>query len=96
MGNTARDNRQLSLSIGFKGGSTVMLSVCDTGAGIAEEDHDRIFDAFFSKKTAGMGLGLAISRAIVDAHGGSLHLVKSDPKGSEFEIELPRASLDRA
>ena len=72
------------------------MSVCDTGAGIAEDDHDRIFDAFFTKKTAGMGLGLAISRAIVDGHGGTLRLAKSDPKGSEFEIELPRALLDRA
>jgi len=96
MGNTARDDRQLSISTAIKDGSTVVMSVRDTGTGIAEEDHDRIFDAFFSKKTAGMGLGLAISRAIVDAHGGSLHLVKSDPKGSEFEIELPLASLDRA
>lgn len=94
--NMARDDRQMSLSTAIKDGSTVVLSVCDTGAGIAGEDHDRIFDAFFTKKTAGMGLGLAISRAIVDAHGGTLRLVKSDPKGSEFEIELPMASLDRA
>jgi signal transduction histidine kinase len=93
---TARDNRQLSLSTEIKDGSTVVLSVCDTGAGIAEEDQDRIFDAFFTKKTTGMGLGLAICRAIVDGHGGRLRLSKSDPKGSEFEIELPRASLDRA
>jgi signal transduction histidine kinase len=93
---TARDNRQLSLSTEIKDGSTVVLSVCDTGAGIAEEDQDRIFDAFFTKKATGMGLGLAISRAIVDGHGGRLRLSKSDPKGSEFEIELPRASLDRA
>ncbi len=96
MGNTARVDRQLSLSTAIKDGSTVVMSVRDTGTGIAEEDHDRIFDAFFSAKTAGMGLGLAISRAIVDAHGGTLHLVKSDPKGSEFEIELPLASLGRA
>lgn len=96
MRNTTRNDRQLSLSTAIKDGSTVAMSVRDTGTGIAEEDHDRIFDAFFSKKTAGMGLGLAISRAIVDAHGGTLHLVRSDPKGSEFEIELPLASLDRA
>lgn len=96
MGNTARDNRQLSLSTEIKGGSAVVLSVCDTGAGITEEDHDRIFDAFFTKKMAGMGLGLAISRAIVEGHGGTLRLVKSDPKGSAFEIELPRASHNRA
>ena len=91
-----RDNRQLRLSTAIKDGSTVVLSVCDTGAGIAEEDHDRVFDAFFTKKTAGMGLGLAISRAIVEGHGGTLRIVKSDPNGSEFEIELPMASLDRA
>jgi signal transduction histidine kinase len=90
MGTTARDDRQLSFSTETKDGSTVVLSVCDTGAGIREEDQDRIFDAFFTKKTTGMGLGLAISRAIVDGHEGTLRLAKSDPNGSEFEIELHR------
>lgn len=96
MGNTARDNRQLSLSTKRRDRSTVVLSVRDTGTGVAKDDRDRIFDAFFTKTSVGMGLGLAISRAIVEAHGGTLRLVKSDTNGSEFEIQLPRASIDRA
>ncbi|WP_439374820.1 MASE4 domain-containing protein [Bradyrhizobium sp. DASA03120] len=89
MANTAPDNRQVTISMEADNGSTVVLSVSDSGTGIAKEDQDRIFDAFFTEKAAGMGLGLAISRAIVEGHGGTLRLVKSDPKGSVFEIELP-------
>lgn len=85
------NNRHLSLSIGTRG-SAVVLSVCDTGAGIPEADHNRISDAFLTKKAEGMGLGLAISRAIVEGHGGKLRLVRSDSNGSEFEVELPRVA----
>jgi signal transduction histidine kinase len=55
-------------------------------------DHDRIFDAFFTTKPSGMGLGLAISRTIVENHGGSLRLAKSGPNGSIFEIALPMSA----
>lgn len=89
MSGATRDNRQLSFSTRIKEGATFVLSVLDTGSGIAEEDQERVFETFFTKKAAGMGLGLAISRAIVEGHGGTLRLVRSDPEGSEFEIQLP-------
>jgi signal transduction histidine kinase len=69
----------------------VLLSIRDTGAGIPKADQDHIFDAFFTTKSSGMGLGLAISRTIVESHGGSLRLAESNLEGSTFEIELPRA-----
>lgn len=69
--------------------STVVLSVQDNGAGVPTENRDRIFDAFFTTKPSGMGLGLAISRTIVEGHGGKLQLAGSGPHGTIFEIAMP-------
>ena len=89
MNSTAPANRQLRLATEIRGGSTAVLSVEDTGTGIPPEDRERIFDAFFTTRQSGMGLGLAISRTIVEGHGGALRLAGSDPNGSIFEIALP-------
>jgi len=72
--------------------SFVLLSVQDTGRGVPPQDHDRIFDAFFTTKPAGMGLGLAICRTIIERYGGRLVLAESSPQGSTFEIALPLES----
>ena len=69
--------------------SGVALSVQDSGTGIAPENMDRIFDAFFSTKRDGMGMGLAICRSIVEAHGGNLSVSAGVPHGSVFHIVLP-------
>ena len=71
------------------GNETVLLSIEDSGAGISPEDRDRIFEPFFTTKPAGMGLGLAICRTVVENHGGKLQLAKSDSHGSIFEIAMP-------
>jgi PAS domain S-box-containing protein len=67
----------------------VAMMVEDTGAGVAPEDHDRIFTAFFTTKSDGMGMGLAICRSIVEAHGGRLTVAARVPRGSAFRVELP-------
>jgi C4-dicarboxylate-specific signal transduction histidine kinase len=67
----------------------VTVSVQDSGAGIDPQNIDRIFDPFFTTKTNGMGMGLAICRSIVDAHGGNLSVSKAVPHGSVFHIVLP-------
>jgi signal transduction histidine kinase len=70
-------------------GSSIVLDVIDTGLGMAEEIRAKIFDAFFSTRSGGSGLGLPTARKIVEAHGGSI-LVQSEPgKGSQFTIRLP-------
>jgi signal transduction histidine kinase len=89
MSSSPPDARRLRLKTSFDGHSTVLLSVQDSGPGIAAEDRERIFDPFFTTKSGGMGLGLAISSSLVANHGGKLKLVKSDGEGSIFEIAMP-------
>jgi PAS domain S-box-containing protein len=68
------------------------LSVEDSGPGIAEESAGRIFDAFYSTKEDGMGMGLAICRSIVEAHGGTISHRRQDDR-TVFDVALPRADL---
>jgi signal transduction histidine kinase len=67
----------------------VMVSVKDTGAGVAPEDVDRLFTPLFTTKRHGMGMGLSISRAIIEAHAGRLWSVPNAPRGSVFHVILP-------
>ena len=73
------------------GGDRVALRVRDEGGGISLEDQDRIFDAFYTTRPTGegTGLGLYLSRQIVDAHGGTIRLRSEPGKGAEFLVELP-------
>ncbi|MGA8821672.1 MAG: PAS domain S-box protein [Pseudolabrys sp.] len=67
----------------------VAVSVQDSGTGIDPENIDRVFEAFFTTKTNGMGMGLAICRSIVEAHGGNMSVSPGVPHGSVFHIFLP-------
>jgi len=73
-------------------GDQVMISVSDTGVGLPEEKVDRIFDAFFTTKPQGSGMGLAISRSIVESHGGHLWATANDGRGAAFHFSLPIAA----
>jgi len=76
----------------YDGKSAVSLYVQDTGPGIATENETQIFDPFFTTKTSGMGLGLSISRRIIEDHGGDLRLTETSSRGCTFEIVLPSGS----
>ena len=67
----------------------VLVSVQDSGTGIAPEDAERMFDAFFTTKPNGIGLGLSICRSIVESHGGRLSVLPAHPHGSVFQVMLP-------
>src|SRR5258706_6597023 len=66
----------------------LMVSVGDTGVGLPAQQADRIFDAFFSTKTHGTGMGLRISRSIVESHGGRLWAADNSPCGASFNLTL--------
>jgi signal transduction histidine kinase len=70
----------------------VLASVEDSGTGIDPKDIDRIFEAFFTTKPQGMGMGLSICRTIIEAHGGRLWASSGIDRGSVFNVKLPKAS----
>jgi PAS domain S-box-containing protein len=72
------------------GNDQVLVSVSDTGVGLPAEKAHQIFDAFFTTKTQGSGMGLAISRSIVESHGGRLWATPNDGRGATFCFTLPR------
>ena len=67
----------------------VVISVSDTGVGLPPRQADKIFDAFFTTKSNGTGMGLRISRSIVESHGGRLWAVDNSPRGATFSFTLP-------
>ena len=67
----------------------VLLTVRDTGPGIAPGDFERIFEPFFTRKSSGMGMGLSICRTIIHAHGGRITARAPETGGSQFDITLP-------
>ena len=69
----------------------VTVSIEDSGKGLETKDPDRIFDASFTTKAKGMGMGLFISRMIVEAHGGHLH-ARSQPGRTTFHVTIPNDS----
>jgi PAS domain S-box-containing protein len=81
--------RVLRLRSEQNGPANVSLTVEDTGTGIDKSINGRIFEAFFTTKERGMGMGLSICRSIVVAHGGRLSVSPGYPDGSAFRLELP-------
>jgi PAS domain S-box-containing protein len=82
--------RQVLVSTRLEGGF-IVVTVRDTGQGIAAADLPRVFDAFFSTKQEGIGLGLAITRSIIEAHSGRIS-AENDPRGgAAFHVSLPPA-----
>ncbi|WP_254017586.1 MASE4 domain-containing protein [Mesorhizobium escarrei] len=71
----------------------VALSVEDNGIGVAPENTGQIFDVFFTTRSDGMGIGLAVCRSIVEAHGGALYIARTGSHGSVFRVALP-GSID--
>ena len=85
----AHSQRELLVASAKDGPSSVLVTVQDSGTGLDEASLDRLFDAFYTTKAHGMGMGLAISRAIIEAHGGQLWATPNVPQGATFQFRLP-------
>lgn len=93
----ADGDAQVSLNTDGLSQTCVYLRVSDNGPGLPPDGRDRIYEPFFSTKDTGLGLGLAISQRIIDAHGGQLVAFDREGGGAVFEIQLPvRASVNAA
>ena len=91
---TDEGRRNLSIRAEAKG-DTIVVLVSDSGPGMSAETVQRLFEPFFTTKPQGMGMGLAICRSIVEAHGGSLSATPNEPCGTTFQFSLPVASQAR-
>src|SRR6476469_1155983 len=89
MRQTPTGRRKVEISTAGKGKSEARLSVRDHGSGIRTEVHDRLFDQFFTTKEHGLGMGLAIVRSIVEAHGGKIDAENVADGGARFYFTLP-------
>jgi signal transduction histidine kinase len=67
----------------------VLVTVTDAGVGISAENVDRLFNAFFTTKSSGMGMGLSICRSIIEAHGGRMSAANNVGPGARFQFTLP-------
>jgi PAS domain S-box-containing protein len=89
-------NRQLTLNSQLGDDSQLLVSVHDTGSGLPMDQPDQIFTAFFTTKSYGTGMGLSISRSIVESHGGRLWAINNSGQGACFKFTLPAAATDPA
>jgi signal transduction histidine kinase len=86
---SAGSPRELIISSKKDGPQSICVSVSDTGPGLDPGSAERIFDAFYTTKPGGMGIGLSICRSIMQAHGGHLGAHPNSPQGTAFEFTLP-------
>jgi PAS domain S-box-containing protein len=84
----------LTVSTGRGEGGQVLISISDTGVGLPAERADEIFNAFFTTKPQGSGMGLAISRSIVESHGGRLWATPHNGRGATFHFTLPTSVVE--
>jgi C4-dicarboxylate-specific signal transduction histidine kinase len=81
--------RELVIRSDQDGAQLVQVTVTDSGAGISAENADRLFNAFFTTKSSGMGMGLSICRSIIEAHGGRMSATNNAGPGATFQFTLP-------
>jgi C4-dicarboxylate-specific signal transduction histidine kinase len=82
--------RELLISVGDAESNQVLVAVHDSGPGLDPQSTDRVFDAFYTTKPDGMGMGLAICKSIVEAHGGRMWATANKPQGAVLHFTLPR------
>jgi signal transduction histidine kinase len=89
MGAVANDTREVLITTSQTEPNEVCLGVQDTGPGLSAETLPRLFEPFYTTKPGGMGMGLAICRSIIEAHGGRLWATRCEPRGALFQFTIP-------
>jgi PAS domain S-box-containing protein len=89
MRDTPPSDRKVEIATTYNGDGTICVAVRDYGSGIPEATLERLFEQFFTTKEEGLGMGLAIVRSIVEAHGGSIAAENADGGGARFRFRLP-------
>ena len=92
MGSVEAGARELSISTEQNRTDGVLVAVRDSGSGIDPTHLERVFEAFYTTKSSGTGMGLSICRSIIDAHGGRLWAEANEPRGAVFQFTLPGAA----
>ncbi len=97
MSDLREETRELLISTQTDAAGRVLVAVRDTGPGLDPTNAHRVFEAFYTTKSAGLGMGLAICRSIIEAHGGRLWASANEPRGAVFQFTLPlRKRRDRS
>jgi C4-dicarboxylate-specific signal transduction histidine kinase len=94
MGSVDAGARELLISTEQSQTNDILVAVRDSGPGIDPESLDRVFEAFYSTKSSGMGMGLSICQSIIDAHGGRLWAEANEPGGAIFQFTIPSAEKE--
>jgi signal transduction histidine kinase len=89
MSEVGERSRKLLISTGVAESGSVLVAVSDSGPGLPSENLSNIFEAFYTTKANGLGMGLSICRSIVEAHGGRLWATPNEPHGAVFRMMLP-------
>ncbi len=89
MSEVAEGPRELLISTSEAEPGSVLVAVSDSGPGLPQANLDRLFEAFYTTKASGLGMGLSICRSIVQNHGGRLWATPNEPHGAVFRVMLP-------
>jgi len=90
MSGSSQATRELMIRTAQDGPDSVLVAVQDSGPGLKPESLDRLFEAFYTTKPGGMGMGLSICRSIIEAHGGRVWATANAPQGATFQFTLPQ------
>lgn len=90
-----KDRRRIAISATLENDGGITLAISDSGCGLPTENPEKVFEAFYTTKPEGTGMGLAISRTIIAAHGGCLLAERNPEGGSTFKFTLPVMSTDQ-
>lgn len=89
MNSTDENARELAFETSLTSDGMVQVAIRDSGEGLPMENPDKVFDPFFTTKSTGMGMGLAISKSLIEAHGGRLWATRNPSRGTTFHFTLP-------